>query len=175
MIEVIFGTRGELAGLQMAARAFVMFFIALVLVRIAGMRAFGHKSAFDTIVVIVLGAVMSRAIVGASPFWPTVGASMVLVLVHRVLAMIGVRFPRVDRVIKGSELVLYENGVLDRRAMLRAGISHNDIVAALRQQGLAQLEEARTIYKEANGKLSVISYSPPARRSRPGHHVDPLA
>ena len=175
MIDTVFGIRGEIDAAQMAARAFVMFFIALVLVRIAGMRAFGHKSAFDTIVVIVLGALLSRPIVGASAFWPTVASAAVLVVVHRILALIGVRFPRVDRVIKGSELVLYDNGVLDHRAMLRAGISHNDITAALRQQGLEQLEDARTIYKEANGKLSVISCSPTVHRSQPGHRVDPLA
>ena len=175
MIEAVFGTRGDLDAAQMAARAFVMFFIALALVRVAGMRAFGHKSAFDTIVVIVLGAVLSRPIVGASAFWPTVAAAAVLVVVHRVLAMIGVRFPRVDRLIKGSELVLYDNGVLHHRAMFRAGISHNDIEAALRQQGLEQLDDAKTIYKEANGKLSVISCSPTALRSQPGHRADPLA
>ena len=174
MVESIFGVRDDLDALQMAARAFVMFFIALLLVRIAGMRAFGHKSAFDTIVVIVLGALLSRPIVGASPFWSTVAAAAVLVGVHRILAVIGVQLPRLDRIIKGSELVLYQNGVLDHRAMLRAGISNNDVMAALRQQGMERLEDARTIYKEANGKLSVISYSPPARRSQPGHHADPL-
>ncbi|MBA3500863.1 MAG: DUF421 domain-containing protein [Deltaproteobacteria bacterium] len=175
MIEVVFGIRGDVDAAQMAARAFVMFFIALALVRLAGMRAFGHKSAFDTIVVIVLGALLSRPIVGASEFWPTVASAVVLVLVHRVLAVIGVRFPSVDRLIKGSELVLYDKGVLDHRAMLRAGISHNDIAAALRQQGFEQLEEARMIYKEANGKLSVISCSSRALRSPPARHADPLA
>ena len=175
MIESIFGNREDLDAVHMAARAFVMFFIALVLVRLAGMRAFGHKSAFDTIVVIVLGALLSRPIVGASAFWPTVASAVVLVLVHRVLAVIGVKLPRFDAFIKGSEMVIYEGGVLDHRAMLRAGISHNDIMAALRQQGLERLDEVRLIYKEADGKLSVISCSPTAPRSQPAHRASPRA
>ena len=175
MIETLFGTGKDLDALQMAARAFVMFFIALGLVRIAGMRAFGHKSAFDTIIVIVLGAVMSRAIVGASPFWATVAASTMLVVVHRILGMIAVRSPRFERVIKGSELVLYENGTFHDSAMMRAGFSRGDLVAAARQSGIDDFANVCTIYKEATGKLSVISYSSRAPRSQPGRRADPLA
>jgi uncharacterized membrane protein YcaP (DUF421 family) len=175
MVESLFGEGRELHAAQMAARAFVVFFIALALARLAGMRAFGHKSAFDAIVVIMLGAVLSRAIVGVSPFWSTVGAATVLALVHRVLAILGVRVPGVDSVIKGSVAVLYENGVLDQRVMLRFGISQPDVEAAVRQSGLARLTDVQAIYKEADGTLSVINYSPTARRSRPVHHADPPA
>ena len=175
MIETLFGHGRDLDVLQMCARAFVVFFIALGLVRLGGMRAFGHKTAFDAIIVIALGAVLSRAIVGVSPFWPTVGASAVLVIIHRVLGMIGVQFSRIGRVIKGSELALFKGGVFHHRAMVRAGISRSDIEAAARQHGFASLDDVAEVYKEADGKLSVISYSPTARRSQPGRHADPLA
>ena len=175
MIETLFGHGRDLDALQMAARAFVMFFIALVLARLAGMRAFGHKTAFDAIIVIVLGAVMSRAIVGVSPFWPTVAASTTLVVIHRVLGVAGVRFPRIGRAIKGSEVVLFLDGTFHHRAMIRSGISRSDIEAAARQHGFASLDDVAEVHKEADGKLSLISYSSTARRSQPGRHADPLA
>ena len=175
VISTVFGHGRDLDVLQMCARAFVVFFIALGLVRLGGMRAFGHKTAFDAIIVIALGAVLSRAITGVSPFWPTIGASTVLVAIHRVLGVVGVRFPRIDRVIKGSQLALFRDGVFHHRAMLRSGISRRDIEAAARQQGFASLDEVTEVYKEADGKLSVISYSPRSRRSQPGRHADPLA
>lgn len=175
MIAEIFGEGRELDAAQMAARAFVMFFIALALARLAGMRAFGSKSAFDAIVVIMLGAVLSRAIVGVSAFWPTVGAAAVLALVHRLLAILGVRVPALDCVIKGSVAVLYRDGVIDQRALLRFGVSRNDLEEAVRRCGHLRLDAVRAIYKEADGTLSVISYSPTAPRSRPVHHADPPA
>jgi len=63
--EQLFGAGRELDALQMSARAFVLFFLMLVLVRVAGRRAFGRKSSFDTIIVITLGALLSRVVVGA--------------------------------------------------------------------------------------------------------------
>lgn len=49
-----FGEGRDLDTLQMAARAFVLFFVMLVLVHVAGMRAFGRKHSFGTIIVITL-------------------------------------------------------------------------------------------------------------------------
>jgi uncharacterized membrane protein YcaP (DUF421 family) len=175
VIETIFGEGRELHAAQMAARAFVLFFITLALVRLAGMRSFGSKSAFDAIVVIMLGAVLARAVVGVSPFWSTVGAAAVLAVVHRLLAILVVKVPALDGIIKGSVAVLYQNGVVDDRAMLRFGVNRNDIDEAVRRQGLMELSEVRAIYKEADGTLSVISYSPTARRSQPERHAGPRA
>jgi len=85
-INEIFGSGEELAPLQMAARAFIMFFIALLLIRIAGMRIFGIKTAFDNILVIMLGAILSRGVVGASPFFSTIAAATAMILIHKILA-----------------------------------------------------------------------------------------
>lgn len=90
LIFKLFGEGKDLNALQMGDRAFVMFFITLFLIRLAGMRAFGQKSAFDTIIVIMVGAILSRAVTGASAFFPTVIAGAVLAVVHRLLALISV-------------------------------------------------------------------------------------
>ena len=68
-ITEIFGSGEDLSPMQMAARAFVMFFIALLLIRLAGMRVFGIRTAFDNILVIMLGAILSRGVAGSSPFF----------------------------------------------------------------------------------------------------------
>ncbi len=82
----LFGEGKDLNTLQMACRAFVVFFITLAFIRFTGMRTFGVKSAFDHCIIIMLGAVLSRSITGASAFLPTITAAFVLVLVHKILA-----------------------------------------------------------------------------------------
>jgi len=56
----------------MAARSVVVFVITLLLLRISGRRSFGLRTPLDNIISIILAAVLSRAIVGASPFFSMV-------------------------------------------------------------------------------------------------------
>src|SRR4026208_1946618 len=110
MIYELFGQGQDLDALQMSLRAIVIFFIALILIRYAGMRIFGIKTAFDTCIIIMLGAVLTRAIVGASPFIPIVAASIALVTVHKIIAVISVNNPLISHLVKGTPFSLYKDG-----------------------------------------------------------------
>jgi uncharacterized membrane protein YcaP (DUF421 family) len=157
--DAIFGHGGDLGSLQMAARAFALFFVTLVLIRIGGMRAFGRHSSFDTAIVITLGAVMSRAVVGASPMAGTIAASTTLVVVHRVVAMITVRSKFLERIVKGRAKPLYRDGALDLDAMNRAGISRADLEEAVRRRARQPaLESVSEVDLESSGELSVIDH-----------------
>ncbi|QKG54038.1 hypothetical protein [Hymenobacter sp. BRD67] len=63
-----------ITAVQMTTRSVIVFFVALALLRLSGKRTFGGSTAFDMVVKIMLGAVLSRAVVAASPFgarcWP---------------------------------------------------------------------------------------------------------
>src|ERR671921_427065 len=106
----LFGEGRDLNALQMSCRAIVMFFICLLLIRIAGRRSFGAKTAFDNIIALMLGAILSRAVVGVSPFFPTVTASLVLVSVYRLFAFLSVNNDSLSHFLKGKEMSLYRNG-----------------------------------------------------------------
>ena len=100
-INELFGQGFNLTILQMTLRAILIFFIALVLIRYTGMRMFGIKSAFDICVTIILGAVLARAIVGASPFIPTTVASIALVIVHKIIGALSVNHQMISHLVKG--------------------------------------------------------------------------
>ena len=156
-LEQLFGEGRELDAFQMGARAFVLFFLMLALVHIAGMRMFGRKSSFDTIIVITLGALLSRVVVGASPALPTIAASIVLVVLHRVVAMATAASPALERLVKGGNTVLYRGGVLDLKAMHRAGISRADLEEAVRAKAnRLRLSDVLEIHLESSGDLTVV-------------------
>src|SRR5436853_1529747 len=99
-INNLFGSGEQLTPLQMGARAFIMFFITLALIRIGGMRIFGKKTAFDNILVIMLGAVLARGVVGASPFFSTVAAAAVMVIIHKILALLAMKYIWIGKIVK---------------------------------------------------------------------------
>lgn len=156
----LFGEGKELNALQMGDRAFVMFFITLILIRITGMRAFGTKSAFDNIIVIMLGALLSRAVVGVSPFIPTVVAGLVLCAVHRLLAMLSMHNSKISHLVKSEEVVLYKNEKLNKKVMDECNVSIGDLMEGIRlAANINSLEEAKEVYMERNGQISVIKKS----------------
>src|SRR5438876_5424448 len=127
MLHALFGDGPDLTPLQMSVRAVVVFVAALLLLRIAGRRALGQHSAFDVCIVVLLGAVLSRAVVGASPLVATISAAAVLVVLHRLIAWQGVRSPAFERLVTGHERVLVGGGRKDDAAMQAALISEGDL------------------------------------------------
>jgi len=160
-VDTVLGHGKDLNALQMSCRAVIVFFVALVLVRVAGMRAFGRKSSFDTVILVGLGTVMMRAIYGASPAIPIVCASAVLVVLHRVIAMMASRMPLLERVIKGRTQVIYRHGEMNEKIMHRTGISPTDLDEAVRNK--VQTHSKRDVDEirlETSGELTVIEQRP---------------
>jgi len=156
-ISEIFGSGEELSPLQMAARAFVMFFIALTLIRIAGMRVFGIKTAFDNIIIIMLGAILSRGVVGSSPFFSTVAAAAAMIIVHKILAWLAMKQVWVGKIVKGYRRSLYHNGVMREENLRKTSISEDDLMEGVRREiNKNSLDEVEQIYIEKTGEISVV-------------------
>jgi uncharacterized membrane protein YcaP (DUF421 family) len=157
VITEIFGTGKNLTTLQMCCRGVVMFFIMLFLIRLSGRRSFGIKTSFDNIVVISLGAILSRAVVGVSPFIPVVACSTVIVLLHRLFGWLIVHHHRLARWIEGEKLLLYKDGKFLKRNMEKALVCKEDIIQGIRESALTEdVNDIDRIYLERNGVVSVI-------------------
>jgi uncharacterized membrane protein YcaP (DUF421 family) len=156
----LFGTGRNLSTSQMAVRAFVVFFIAVALIRLAGMRAFGGKTAFDNIVVILLGAILSRAVVGVSPFIPTIVAGITICVTHKVLAMLAARFHVVSHLLKGESRTLAKDGKVDQQALRDCDLSIGDFEEGIRLAGnIASAENAKEVRMERSGQISVVNHA----------------
>ncbi len=157
LLGSIFGRDQDLSAEQMACRAIVIFFVTLALIRISGRRSFGQHTPFDACITVLLGAVLSRAVVGASPMIATVCACIALVLVHRLVAMLAVCSRRIDRWVNGEYRVLATNGQLHRDAMRKGLVSEREIHQALRENIHAvEVSDAAQVFLERNGTLSVV-------------------
>ncbi|MDB5232622.1 MAG: hypothetical protein JWN76_3427 [Chitinophagaceae bacterium] len=155
--EIIWGNTEKLNILQMSMRAFCAFFIMLLLIRIAGMRVFGLKSAFDSIIVITMGSVLARGIVGASPFLSTVAACGIMVLIHRILSYFSMRSTFVGNIVKGKQLLLYKDGKLVEENLKRASLTKHDIAENLRLTlNKNDWSDILEIYIERSGSISFI-------------------
>jgi uncharacterized membrane protein YcaP (DUF421 family) len=157
LITQIFGEGKDLNSLQMAARAIVIFFIALLLIRLSGRRSFGLHTPLDNIIAIMLGAILSRAVVGASDFWGVILTCTVVVLLHRVLSLLTIRNKKLSRLIEGHKILVFSDGKFIRENMEKALVCKEDILEGVRKTALTdQIDQIREIYIERNGDVSSI-------------------
>ena len=157
IIDEFFGHGTDLNSLQMCVRAIIIFFVTLVLIRFTGMRVFGIKTAFDTCIIIMLVAVLSRAVVGASPFIPTILASATLVIIHKIIARLSVSNQSISHIVKGKPLSIYKNGILNEKNLKRCSLSFGDVMEEVRLNlNDNSLENIEEIFMERTGEISVI-------------------
>lgn len=153
----LFGEGKDLDALQMSSRGVVMFIIAFLLIRISGRRSFGVRSPLDNIITISLGAVMSRAIVGASAFVPVVVCCFVIVLLHRLIGWLIAHNKAFGRFIEGEKILLFEDGVFKKENMKKALVCQEDLMQGVRKSALTEdMDNIEKVFMERNGEISAI-------------------
>lgn len=141
---------------QAAARAAVMYLALIVILRSGKKRALGGATVFDVVLVIVLGSIGARAIVGDAPFFPSMLALVVLAILHWLFARMARDSPLISHWIKGGSSLLIKDGHVDWAVLKREHMSRDDLDQDLRERKVASVSQVAEARLERNGKLSVI-------------------
>jgi uncharacterized membrane protein YcaP (DUF421 family) len=158
-IQAAFGVGNDLSAGQMVLRTILIYGLTLVLVRLGSKRFLSKATAFDVIVAIMLGSVMSRGIEGASPLLPTVIAGAVLVGMHWLLGVLAFHIGWFGPLVKGERVTLIKEGRIQEEGMRRGSITEHDLTQAVRMQtGQMDLTKVKRAYLERNGEISIIPY-----------------
>ena len=147
----------DLTFVQISLRGAIVFIATLVIVRFGHKRSLSRKTAFDAVLLVILASVLSRAINGSAAFFATLGGGLVLVLLHRLLALIAYHSHWFGKLIKGQPDLIVEEGNLILSSMRRNHISRHDLEEDLRLD--AQMENAsqvRMARVERSGDISFI-------------------
>jgi uncharacterized membrane protein YcaP (DUF421 family) len=146
----------QLTVLQVCARAFVVYLILIVYVRLGKKRFLGQATAFDAILVIIIGSISSRAISGTAPFAASLAATLVLILIHWVISYFTETSKALGYLTKGTDTLIVKDGRVDRAALRDAHMSDDDLAEDLRERGVAAPGDVKEARLERSGKLSVI-------------------
>ena len=143
--------------MQMSTRAVLVFIIALILIRISGRRSFGLRMPFDNIIVVLLGAILSRIVVGASPFLPVVAACLIIALIHRLFGWLVVHYKSFRKLVEGDKILVFQKGRFIQKNLDKALACEEDIMQGIRKTVLTDnLEKIDRVYMECNGEISAI-------------------
>lgn len=159
----LFGVENHVSIAQEAARAVLIFAYGFMLLRLCGPRMFGHWSALDIVISIMVGSALARAMTGSAPLIGTMVAAAVMASLHVALAHCVARSNAMAHILEGEATTLIDHGHIDHRARKLNKISDADLREALREHGIDGEERAANVKRmtlEPSGKLSVVKVDP---------------
>jgi uncharacterized membrane protein YcaP (DUF421 family) len=153
--------------LELVVRGTVMYWFLLMLLRFVLRRDIGSIGVADVLLLVVIADAAQNALSGGYES-VTDGAILVGTIAawNWVLDLAAYRSPAVRRLLEAKPLPLVRNGKLLRRNLRKEFITHDELMAKLREEGIEKLEDVKAVTMEGDGEISVIKKGPDA--GRPG-------
>src|SRR5205809_6143427 len=128
-LEIFLGLSVEpkdLTFIQISLRAIIVILVTLIIMRLGHKRSLSRKTPFDAVLLVILAAVLSRAINGSAAFFATLGGGVVLVVLHRLFAFLAFYSHGFGILVKGRPDVIVRDGQSDLDVMLRNQVYSHD-------------------------------------------------
>ncbi len=161
--------------LNVALRTTVVYFVLLALLRVTGTRQLGQMSVFDLVLLLIIANAVQNAMVG--PDTSLAGglvAAGVLVAWHAVIDLLRLSNRGVAKLLAGEGIMLVHHGKALATHLARAGITRDELIQALREHGVAAIEDVTLAVLEPDGSVSVIRNDDVIPGTRPHHRIRPI-
>ncbi|HVO25362.1 MAG TPA: YetF domain-containing protein [Candidatus Margulisiibacteriota bacterium] len=147
----------DLPVVEKIIRAMVVYFFLLVTLRLTGKRQLGQMSSFDLVVLLILSNTVQNAIIGNdnSITGGLIGAVTILGLNYGIARLTTVN-KRFERLVEGAPTLLVHNGKVIEEHLRRELITRDELMAALRRQGILTLDEVRVVLLEETGAITAV-------------------
>src|SRR5205823_2154092 len=133
--------------------------------RLLGTRELGRMNAYDFVLVVVIANAVQNALVGGDT--TLVGglvSALTLLAVNLLFTWLLDHFPGLEKHLIGEPVVLVSGGRVQWERLRREGITRDELMAALREHGVAGLDGVRLAVLEVSGAVGVV---PKNRAGRP--------
>lgn len=133
-------------------------YAALVLMlRASGKRTLAKMNAFDLVVTVALGSTLATVLLSKDvSLLSGVFAIAVLIGMQYVVAWLSVRSALVRRVARSEPRLLLRRGKMLEHAMKSERVSRDEVLAAIRREGLSGTHEVDALILETDGSFSVV-------------------
>ena len=138
-------------------RAVLIYAFLLIAIRVFGRRELGQLTAFDLIVLLTLSNILQNAMIGNdnSLTGGVIGA-VVLLSANYGVAYATFKNRKAERVVEGVPKILVHDGNLQREAIRSELLTEQELLSAVRREGLESFDDVKLAISEPNGLISVI-------------------
>lgn len=144
--------------MESVIRAAIVYFMLLLVFRLAGNRSIAQLTAFDFVLLLIVSESIQQALI-TNDYSITNAFLLVITLVGLdiMMSLWKQRSGRIERILDGVPVFLIENGKLHLDRMRKERVDEADILASARAtHGLERLDQIKHAVVEVSGLISVV-------------------
>jgi uncharacterized membrane protein YcaP (DUF421 family) len=151
----------DLSVAEKVLRPVLVYIFLVVAVRAAGRRELAQLNSFDLVVLMMLANTVQNATIGNdnSMIGGLIGVSALLLVNYLVVRLL-YRHSRIDRLLEGEPVELIRDGRILRAPLEREVITEEELLEAVRKQGLRDASDVDRAVLETGGAISVVPRRP---------------
>ncbi len=141
-------------------RAFIGYCFLVLIMRTAGRRPGKQMVPMEFVLIFFAGGLtLTTMVADDRSFTNALCQIMTIALTHFAIARLRQISPAFGRLVDGTPLLLLAKGRWYSETMARMRIDPEDVLAMVRDKGMASLDDVEYAFLERNGEISIIPRS----------------
>lgn len=154
-------------------RTFIVYCLVAIFIRIMGKRQLGELQPVDLVITILISDIAAFPITDTQkPLLHSLVPLTLLVSLEIISSLINLKSVKFRTISEGNPITVIRNGELQQKQLKKLRFTVNDIISALRQKDIFNIEDVDFAVVETNGTLSVL-LKPDKRNSTPSSYDKP--
>lgn len=130
----------------------VLYIIAVIFLRLTGRRSISQMTISQTVLVLSLGHIIVEPFADKD-IKKTIAVAAILAILLVLFEVAEYYIRSFSKIAVGREIVIVNDGVIDRKNMKKLKLTKDELYSRLRQKGISKIEDVKKATLETNGEL----------------------
>lgn len=133
------------------------YILMIFLLRISGKRTLSKWNSFDFVVTIAFGSILAAMLLSQSTSLAQAGLGFALLVLYQFgITWMATRSEVIQNLIKAKPTLLFFEGQFIQACLKQERVAEGEVLAAIRSQGIGDLNQVDAVILETDGSFSVI-------------------
>jgi uncharacterized membrane protein YcaP (DUF421 family) len=157
--------------IEIILRTAIVYFVILIGIRLTGKREIGQMTPFDLALLLLISNAVQNAMTGPdTSVSGGIVAAATLLLLNAAVTRVVWKNRKVRKFVEGTPTLLIRHGKIIHEHLDKERITADALTQALREHGVASVEEVSVAVLEIDGSISVLKNEEVPTTDRPHRH-----
>lgn len=166
-LALVFSHPDLLGTLAITGKTTVVYLFVVAGLRLLGKRELGQMSIYDLVLIVVIANSVQNAMLGEdNSLFGGLVAALTLLLLNRISTWLMFKRASLRNWMMGQPVLIVRDGHMLADAMKKEGLTREHVLAAMREHGIAELENVQMGVLEVDGTISIVPKTSDVHRTR---------